>query len=292
MSANDPAEANRQKQQVLGVFDRAAPTYGQVGPQFFSHFGRRLVELAQIPPGTQVLDVATGRGALLFPAAQAVGKQGRVTGIDLSAAMVQETAQELASLGLAPVVELRQMDAERLEFPDAAFDGLLCGFALFFFPNLSQALSEFRRVLKPGGRLAVSTRSKVEDERWTWFEALLEAHLPPEPKPAAPPEPKPAAPDFGTPEGLQAMLSAAGFADIQVISETAEFSYASAEEYWATLWSHGARRSLEQVERVTGTEGLQRFKAAVLARAAGLHQSGGLRQAVTVLYTLATNMGS
>jgi O-methyltransferase / aklanonic acid methyltransferase len=56
------------KQEVVGVFGRAAPTYDQVGPRPFAHFGRRLVELAELRPTDEVLDVAAGRGAVLFPA--------------------------------------------------------------------------------------------------------------------------------------------------------------------------------------------------------------------------------
>ncbi len=74
----DP-EITEQKRETAGVFSRGAATYDRVGPAFFSHFGRRLVELAQIPSGARVLDIATGRGAVLFPAAEAVGPQGQVT---------------------------------------------------------------------------------------------------------------------------------------------------------------------------------------------------------------------
>lgn len=64
---NESSEMSQQKQQVSGLFDRVANTFDHVGPRFFSHFGRRLVELARIPSGAHVLDVATGRGAALFP---------------------------------------------------------------------------------------------------------------------------------------------------------------------------------------------------------------------------------
>ncbi|MBK9006118.1 MAG: nuclear transport factor 2 family protein [Anaerolineae bacterium] len=63
---NESSETSQQKQRVSGLFDRVANTFDHVGPRFFSHFGRRLVELAHIPSGAHVLDVATGRGAALF----------------------------------------------------------------------------------------------------------------------------------------------------------------------------------------------------------------------------------
>src|ERR1700694_1372197 len=137
------------------VFDRLAPEYDAVGPHCFAYFGRRLVEEVGITAGQHVLDVASGRGAVLFAATEKVGPTGSVVGIDLAEGMVRATNAEAGQRGLgAPV---RVMDAERLDFPDAAFSRVLCGFGVMFFPHLDQALSEFRRVLEPGGRLGVST---------------------------------------------------------------------------------------------------------------------------------------
>ena len=81
------------KRWIQAVFDRAAPEYGGERSPFFGTFGARLVELAKIAPDMHVLDVACGKGAALFPAAKRVGPQGCVTGIDLSAEMVQQTTE-------------------------------------------------------------------------------------------------------------------------------------------------------------------------------------------------------
>src|SRR5262249_48963717 len=147
-AVNPPAPADM-KQTMAGTFDRAAATYDQVGPRFFAHFGRGLVAAADPPPGASVLDVATGRGACLFPAAKRVGPAGRVAGIDLAEGMVAETAAQIERMHLAQA-EVRRMDAEHLDFPDVTFDVVLCGFALFFFADLAGTLGEFWRVLKPG----------------------------------------------------------------------------------------------------------------------------------------------
>ena len=216
-----------QKSLFSGLFDRAAPTYDQVGPLFFTHFGQRLVELMQIPRGAHVLDVATGRGAVLFPAAEAVGAQGRVIGIDLAPMMVQETAEVIAHRKLAPQVAVMPMDAETLQFPDASFDYLLCGFALFFFPQLDRALAEFRRVLKPQGRIGVTTWDK-SFAPMVGLDELVQAHLPPQPttnpSPTAEANPQPI---FDTPAGLEAILQSAGFTEIQLHAEAADFVYCS-----------------------------------------------------------------
>lgn len=287
MDNNESSEMSQQKQQVSGLFDRVANTFDHVGPRFFSHFGRRLVELAHIPIGAHVLDVATGRGAALIPAAESVGAQGHVVGIDLSEIMVQETAKELTRLGLSSNIEVRQMDAEHLQFPDESFDYVLCAFGIFFFPQLDRAMSEFRRVLKPNGRIVVTTWEKSWDEHWGWFDELVKTHLPPEPETSEPAE-SASQPVFDTPEGLDAILKKAGFANIEIVFEETDFVYATDEEHWSSLWSHGARVSLEKIEQANGTDGLQRFKADVFTKTQSIKQTDGIHQLFPVLFALAT----
>ncbi len=107
---------------------------GRLGPAYFAYFGRRLVKCAALLPGMRVLDVACGRGAVLFAAAEAVGLSGSVIGIDLAPGMVDATRAEILQREL-PQATVQVMDAEHLQFPDATFDVLTCGFALFFLPR-------------------------------------------------------------------------------------------------------------------------------------------------------------
>ena len=289
MGSDEPTDIAQRKQGVAGVFSRAAPNYDRVGPRFFSHFGRRLVEIAQIPNGAQVLDVATGRGALLFPAAESVGPHGRVIGIDLSETMVQETTQELARLKISPNVEVRQMDAEHPLFPDRSFDFVLCGFAIFYFPRLDHAMSEFRRVLKPHGHICVSTWATLWGKQWNWFYEIVKAYLPPEPETNQATESDTVSPPvFDTPEGLEAILKAAGFDNIQIFPEAAELVYSTEEEFWSTLWSHSRRETLEDIERIRGTEGLEKFKAEIFSKLGDIKQTDGIHQLFPALIGLAT----
>ena len=68
-------EGNRKRDESRRVFSEAAPIYDRIGPPIFSHFGQRLVEVSAISLGAKVLDVASGRGAVLFPAAAKVGSR-------------------------------------------------------------------------------------------------------------------------------------------------------------------------------------------------------------------------
>ena len=101
------------REESLRVFSQTATIYDRIGPQIFAYFGQCLVELAGLDSGDTVLDVAAGRGALLFPVAAKVGPTGHVTAIDFSPDMVRETAKDIESRKLSHA-EIRHMDAEQI----------------------------------------------------------------------------------------------------------------------------------------------------------------------------------
>jgi len=242
------------KAEVAALYSLVAPTYGTVGPPVFAHFGRQLVELMGLSTGARVLDVAAGRGAILFPAAEKAGASGHVTGIDLAGKMVQETAADIERRGLMQATMLH-MDAEHLAFPGASFDYVLCGFAIFFFPDLERALSEFYRVLRPGGRIGI-TFGRYRDELTRWYEELLVSYHNRYQFQVSP--------SAGRSRDLaecKSLLSGAGFIDARDTYEETEFIYANEEEWWAARWTHGPRFSLERMP----PDILDRFKAEVFS---------------------------
>lgn len=233
-------EGNRKRDESQRVFSEAAPIYDRIGPPIFSHFGQRLVDVSEISLGANVLDVAAGRGAVLFPAAAKVGSSGHVIGIDFTAAMVRETAKEIASRKIANA-EIRQMDAEQMEFNEAAFDCVTCGFALWMFAEPAPVLQEFGRVLRPGGQVGLSTWA-ADNPAQTWCHDALRPFV-------AAPASKLLAKDvrFDTPLQLDTVLRQSGFTDIQITVEEMEFVYRSEEQYWSSLWSSGLRRQLDKM---------------------------------------------
>jgi hypothetical protein len=87
---------------------------------------------------------------------------------------------------------------------------------------------------------------------------------------------------------MEAIMSAAGFTNIQVVTEETEFVYASEEAWWATQWSHATRGSLEKLERTAGPDALQKFKADAFEKMRGVRQPDGFHQLVSALLTVAT----
>jgi len=261
------------KDALQGVFTRSASSYEQI--RYFPIYGQWLVDTAHIPAGAGVLDAACGRGAVLFPAAQRVGAKGKVIGIDLAEGMARETGLEIKRRGLTQA-EARQMDAENLDFPDSFFDVVLCGFSLQFFPHLDRALKEFRRVLKPNGRVAVTTWAD-DDSRWDWFDDLRTAYGA---------VVKLGSQSLDKPEVIQKWFSDAGFRDIQIITKDLDMVYRDEEEWWNVEWSISGRAGLEKLT----PEALKNFKAECFAEVGSQREADGFHYRLSAFCTTAKNI--
>ena len=232
------------KTHLSEIFSRASPTYDHVGPSFFSYFGKKLVEFADLRRGSSVLDIACGRGAVLFPASRAVSNSGEVIGIDISKGMIEKTRQELLRLN-ADNARVMIMDAEKLEFPSSQFEYVLCGLCLFFFPDLGTALREFYRVLKPEGYIVSSTFKKQKDDALTIdWENLYDSF-----KDQIADAPKAETLDLDTGREIKKKLLEVGFENPEFVIRRKTFYYKSENEWWQTAWSHGHRAYLERIPK-------------------------------------------
>jgi len=276
-------EGNRKREESRRVFSEAAATYDRIGPRIFSHFGERLVDVEEIPLGANVLDIASGRGAVLFPAAEKVGSSGHIFGIDFSPAMVSETSKDIERRKITEA-EIRQMDAEQMDFADAVFDYVTCGFAIWMFAEPQRVLQEFRRVLKPGGRAALSTWS-ADNPSQTWCHSVLRAYAPASGGRVALSKNDSR---FDTPAQLETALHAAGFTDICIAVEEKEFVYANEDEYWSSLWSAGIRRQLEKMT----AEILDRAKRDVFLRLQELRRPDGFHKVQRALFAFGAKPAS
>ncbi len=219
---------------ITGVFDRAAELYGKKHSNFFDYFANNLVKLAALPPSAHVLDVATGRGAILKQAAEAVGPLGKVVGVDISPNMIKQTSKDFENY---PNIQLICADAEHLEFNENSFDYVFCGFGVFFFPNASRALQEFFRVLKPSGKLLISTWGDddycdaIFQEVYKKIEHGTKILLH----------------NFDNPDFISDILTKSGFVEIETIPDDLDYVYPTFEDWFSSLWSHAARAMLEKL---------------------------------------------
>jgi len=265
---DQPPDAGVLKARVARRYGLLASAFDGIGPRLFSRPGQRPAELSEVTSGDRVLDAATGRGAVLFAALEPVGPAGHVVGIDISPQMGRLTGAEIAKRRLVNA-EVRQIDAEALDIANDAFDSVLCGFGLFFLPDLRRALAESHRVLLPGGRFGATTDGRP-DERWTGWPVLRRDFGV---------EPRVAARQFEDPTGLPATLGQAGFVDVRGVEEEIDLVYADEEEWWVSQHVN--------LEGTMAPEALARLKAAAFVRVRALRGADGIHRWSDARYNLA-----
>jgi ubiquinone/menaquinone biosynthesis C-methylase UbiE len=155
--------------------DEAAALYDEAFAHVTAYFMPFLLQAAGVAPGMRVLDIATGTELSAGAALAAVGPTGHITAVDISPAMVAKARERL---GDAPNVALSVEDGQALSFPNESFDAVLCNLGLMFFPDPVRGLTEFRRVLRPGGRVAVSVNTVVERSYNHQINAMIARHVP------------------------------------------------------------------------------------------------------------------
>ena len=208
-------------------------------------------------PGARVLDVACGAGYPALAAAARVRPGGTVIACDLSPAMIAAASATARARGIDNI-EFQAMDAEALAFEDSAIDVATSAYGLMFCPDPQGALREAYRVLKPGGRAAFATWDQPENS--PFFSVMIATATGFVPFAA----PDPVAPGpfrLSSPRELEAMMRAAGFADVQVEKLAMPFECASIDEYWQisndVAWKSRLAR-LTDFERAAFRDGVAR----------------------------------
>ena len=157
-------------------WDLAAADYEALWQSQLRPAQTALLAMAALRLGEQVLDVACGTGLVAFAAAEAVGPQGQVLGVDLSGQMV-EAAQRRAEERHLSNVGFQRMDAETLALPDASVDVALCALGLMYLPDPERAVVEMRRVLRPGGRLVAAVWGERSRCAWSALFPIVDAEV-------------------------------------------------------------------------------------------------------------------
>lgn len=269
------------KSAVERVFSMTARDYDQSGVEFFGLFGRLLVGHLAPSPDWHVLDVGSGRGAVVRPLLAALGETGRITAVDLAVPMVELLREELAQQGITNV-ETMVGDVEQLALPDGGFDGATASMVLFFVPDPGRALRSLLRVLRPGGRLAFTLFGEA-DARWG---PVYDAFLPF--LPGADPDEdlsRPRHPGLNSVAQTRTAVEGAGFVDVSVWEETHPIRFDSVEQWHTWSWSIGLRGSWLQIPEPDRA----RARDAVLDQVSRLRSvDGSLAEDFTVRFAIGT----
>lgn len=239
-------------------WDSVAERYAAEADRMTSLYAQSAWELAALPPGARVLDVATGAGALL---AVALRGGADALGIDFSPAMVR--AAQARAAAIAPGDHARVMDGQALDLPDgtaeAGFDAAFSIFGVFMFPDPAAGFAEMARVLRPHGRAIVAVWENAGGAGpAVLFERAAAALFPDKPVPSPMPR------LFNTPALLRAAFAEAGLVPEAVHAVAHPWPAAAPEWFrenaklaygWSPLW-----RDLDDAQRTAFAE-----RAAALA---------------------------
>lgn len=223
----DPDSSDEMVEHLVDFFDRIAPVYDTWAGGQHGRVAARLVDIAAPVKDEQVLDVATGTGLVAHLVAPKV-KPGLVIGIDLS-----ENMLSIARSRKAKNQQFVGMAAEHLVFRPGTFDLVTMGEALAYLADPTTALAEAHRVLRPGGRLAVSCQRRSLNTRaqelfFQGLAPLARRHYLSLPRYSS------ERARFGEPSVLTQILSAAGF-EVTRLTEMVTGGRASDARDWTEL---------------------------------------------------------
>lgn len=208
-----------QPDQQPAKWDDHVCVYEEVFEPFTLQFAEAAIATLGLATGDSVLDVGAGSGgaALLM-----AGRGLRVTAIDASPRMAARISTRAAERRLA--IEARAMDGQALRFGDSSFGGALSVLGIILFPDAGRGLAEMRRVVRPGGRVAVVTWTRPQDyELASELRAAIQTVWPDQP-----PAPLPAQLRYREEADFRLLFEAAGLDDPRIETVTARLQARSA----------------------------------------------------------------
>ena len=231
------------KTKAANTYNAASDHYDHPANSFWERFGRRTITRLNLKPGASVLDVCCGSGASAIPAAEAVGPNGSVLGVDLAEDLLGLARAKASQHGLKHI-EFRTGDLLNLGLPESDFDAVICVFGIFFVPDMQAATRELWRLVRPGGNLAITTWGPrfFEPVNTAFWDSVREVR-----------------PDLYKgfnpwdrvcdPESVRSMLAGAGVKTQEVKLEYGTHPLRSPEDWWRMVLGSGYRGTVEQLDR-------------------------------------------
>ena len=229
------------KKKAATTYNAASDYYDHPANTFWGRYGRRTVERLGLATGERVLDVCCGSGASAIPAAEIVGADGSVVGVDLAGNLLELARAKANQRGLTNI-QFQSGDLMHLPFEDESFDTVVCVFGIFFVPDMEAALRELKRVVRNGGRVAITTWGPrfFEPATRVFWDSIRDVR-----------------PDLykgfnpwdriSEVDAVLQLLARAGFSDPQAVAEFDLQTVNAPEDWWAMIMGSGYRGTVEQL---------------------------------------------
>ena len=226
------------KKMIQQGFDTVAAGYDHPSLSFFPETAKRLVEHLNLNPADSLLDVCTGTGCVALTAAEKLTR-GKVFGIDLSSGMLQQAKNKAAEKNLSNT-EFQQMDLELLEFSAGSFDVATSSFGLFFLEDMTQALKNITSMVKPGGKVAITS---FTGEAFSPMSDIFIKNYEETGREVPPLSWK----RLATEELIREQFSAVDINKVEIHHEPLGYQMTSPQMWWDVVWNAGWRSLLNQM---------------------------------------------
>ncbi len=262
------------KKMIQQGFDAVAQGYDHPSLAFFPQTAKSMMEFLGLPQNHHLLDVCTGTGVVALEAARLLN-DGKVTGIDLSNGMLEQAKNKANDQGLSNT-EFMQMDLDNLEFSRNSFDVACSSFGLFFMEDMTRALNNISAVVKPGGKIAISTFTG--DAFLPMSDMFLQCY-----NSFGKDVPGLSWKRLSTRELIMELFDSAGISNVEIHHVPLGYKMSSAQMWWDVVWNAGYRALLNQLTEEQKIE----FKEKHMAEIADLIGEDGVWFNTEVLIAIA-----
>jgi ubiquinone/menaquinone biosynthesis C-methylase UbiE len=221
------------------TFNAAADRFDAPPMSFWNYFGTQTVDRVKLAVGDRVLDVCCGSGASALPAAAIVGAEGSVLGVDLADRLLDLGRVKAQEENLSNI-NFQVGDFENLGFEDGSFDAIICVFGIFFVPDMAAGLKELWRMVRPGGKLAITIWGSTvfEPANSAFWEIIKEERLDLY-------RPTPPWQKINSAAALEGFLKDGNLTNIKIETETGYHQINSSEDWWTMVMGGGYRGTID-----------------------------------------------